>query len=89
MLAAFVFLGNRNEPELADFLANRFLSDRSVSLVEFVQVFAGFEADGSAGCDADFGSGARVAPDAGFAGPDVEDAETPELDAISFGKRSF
>lgn len=90
MLAAFVFVGNRNEPGfVAHFLANRFLSDRSVSLVKFVQVLAGFEADGAAGSDADFGSGARVAADAGFAGPDVEDAETAEFDAISFGERSF
>ena len=54
-----------------------------------MQVFAGFEADGAPGCDADFGSGTWIAPDAGLAGPDIEDAKTAELDAISFGKRSF
>jgi hypothetical protein len=65
------------------------LSRERHQLAQFVQVFAGFEADGAAGSDADFRSGARVAADAGFAGPDVEDAEAAELDAISFGKRSF
>jgi hypothetical protein len=54
-----------------------------------VEVFAGFEADGTAGSDADFSSGARVASDAGFAWPDVEDAETAQLDTIPFGERSF
>jgi hypothetical protein len=54
-----------------------------------VEVFAGFEAYGAAGGDADFGSGARIATDAGFAGPDVEDAEAAQLDAIPFGECPF
>ena len=47
----------------------------SSGLVEEVEFFAGLEADGFAGSDADFGSGARVAAYAGFAGFDVEDSE--------------
>lgn len=54
-----------------------------------MQVFAGFEAHRAAGRDADLGSSAWVAADAGFAGPHVEDAESTQLDAISLGKRSF
>jgi hypothetical protein len=54
-----------------------------------VEVFAGFEADGSAGSDTDFCSGARVAADSGFAGADVEDSEAAQLDAISLGEGAF
>jgi hypothetical protein len=54
-----------------------------------VEVFSGFEAHGAAGRDADFGSGARVAADAGFAGTNVEDAEPAKLDAVSFSERSL
>jgi hypothetical protein len=54
-----------------------------------VQVFPWFEADGAAGSDADFGSGTRVAAYAGFAGPDVKDAETTEFDAVPLGERSL
>ena len=53
-------------------------------LVDDLEVFAGFEADGFAGGDGDFGSGAGIAADAGFAGLDGEDAEAAELDAIAF-----
>jgi hypothetical protein len=48
-----------------------------------VELFAGLEADCLAGDDADFGSGAGIAADAGFAGLDGEDAEAAELDAVA------
>lgn len=54
-----------------------------------MQIFAGLEADGTARCNADFGSGTRVAPDAGFAGPHVEHAETTQLDAIPVSQRAL
>ncbi len=54
------------------------------SLVQDVEVFAGLEADGFAGGDAHFGSGAGVSSDSGFAGLDGEDAEAAELDAVAF-----
>lgn len=57
--------------------------------VECVEVFARFETDGAAWGDADFGSCARVAADAGFAGPDVEDSEAAEFYAVSLGERPF
>jgi hypothetical protein len=51
--------------------------------VQGVQLFAGLEADGFAGGDADFSAGAGIAADAGFAGPDAEDAETAQFDTIA------
>ena len=51
-----------------------------------MKVFAGFEADGAAWSNADFGSGARIASDAGFARPHVEDAETAQFDAVAAGE---
>jgi hypothetical protein len=60
---------------------------RDTSLVvEEVEFLAGFEADGLAGGDADFGAGARVASDAGLAGAHIEDAESTELDALTLGE---
>jgi hypothetical protein len=55
-------------------------------LVEGLEVFAGFEADGFTGSDADLGTGAGIAADAGFAGLDGEDAEAAELDAVAFNE---
>ena len=40
-----------------------------------MELLAGFEADSFAGGDGDFGSGARVAAYAGFAGAYVEDSK--------------
>jgi hypothetical protein len=54
-----------------------------------VEFLARFEANGFTGGDGDFGSGTRVASDAGFAGTDIEDAEAAQLDAITFGKSLF
>jgi hypothetical protein len=51
-----------------------------------VEFFAGLEAYGTAGGDADLGSGAGVAAYSGFAGLDGEDAEAAELDAIAFAE---
>jgi hypothetical protein len=58
-------------------------------LVHLVQVFAGLEAYGLAGRDADFGPGARVASDAGLAGLDGEDAEAAQLNAVARNQRLF
>lgn len=57
------------------------------ALVEQVEVLAGFEADGFTGGDGDFGTGAGVAADAGFAGFDGEDAKAAQLDAVARGQR--
>jgi hypothetical protein len=66
-------------------LAARFISYPLHQLIQRVEVFAGFEADGAAWCDADFGSGARVAAYSGFAWAHVEDSEAAQLDAVSLG----
>src|SRR5882724_3770662 len=58
-------------------------------LVNRLQFLAGLEAHGFAGRNGNFGAGARVASDAGFAGTDVEYAESAEFDAISRGERFF
>jgi hypothetical protein len=54
-----------------------------------MQFLAGLEADGFARSDADFGSGARIAADAGFAWADVEDAEAAQLDALTLSKSAL
>jgi hypothetical protein len=48
-----------------------------------LEFFAGFEAYGFAGGDADFFAGARVAADASFAGLDAKDTEAAEFDALA------
>jgi hypothetical protein len=58
-------------------------------LVDELEVFAGFEADGAAWSDADFGAGARVTADAGLSGFDSEDAEAAELDALAFAEAAL
>src|ERR1700722_11932061 len=57
--------------------------------IEQVELFAWFEANRFSGGDGDFGSGTRVAADAGFAWADIEDAEAAQLDAIAIGKGLF
>ena len=52
-----------------------------------MELFAGFEADGLAWGDADFGAGSGVAADACFTGADAEDAEAAQLDAIPRSQR--
>ncbi len=59
---------------------------RTSALVEDLKLFAGLEADGSPGHDRNFGSGARVASNAGFARLDVEDAEAAEFDPIALAE---
>src|SRR5271163_1351060 len=54
--------------------------------IERVQLLAGLEADGLAGRYADFGAGAGVAADAGFAGADAEDAKSAQFDALAGGQ---
>jgi hypothetical protein len=54
-----------------------------------LELFAGFEADGFAGRDADFFASARVAADAGFAGLNAEDAEAAEFDALAAAESLF
>jgi dCTP deaminase len=56
----------------------------SGGLIEDLEVFARFEADGLSGGDADFRAGARVASDACLPGLDGEDAEATEFDTVSF-----
>ena len=51
-----------------------------------VQFLAGLEADSFAGSDADFGAGAGIAADAGFAGADAEDAKSAQFDALAGGQ---
>jgi hypothetical protein len=57
--------------------------------VEKVKLFAGFEANGFAGGDADLGAGAWIASDTRFAGTDVEDAKAAQFDALAFGERAL
>jgi hypothetical protein len=48
-----------------------------------LEFFAGFEADGLPGGNADFFASAGIAADTGFAGLDAEDAEAAEFDALA------
>lgn len=59
------------------------------SLIERVEIFARFEANGAARRNADFCPGARVAPDTGFSRPHVEHAEAAQLDTISVRQRAL
>jgi hypothetical protein len=54
-----------------------------------LEFFAGFEADGFSGWDADFFAGARIAADAGLAGLDAEDTKAAELDALAAAESLF
>jgi hypothetical protein len=57
--------------------------------VEKMEFLARLEADGFAGCNADFSPSARITADAGFAGTNVKDAESAELDALAFGESAL
>ena len=57
--------------------------------VDGLEFFAGLEADGFARRNVDFGAGARVAADAGFAGAHVEDAEAAQFDAVAADRAFF
>ena len=62
---------------------------RLLFAVEEMKFLAGFETDGFAGGDGDFGSGAWVAADSGFARAHIEDAKTAQFDAVSSGQCLF
>src|SRR5450631_3130582 len=51
-----------------------------------MQFLAGLETHSLARCDADFGAGAGIAADPGFAGADTENAESAQFDALSCGQ---
>jgi hypothetical protein len=53
------------------------------AILEHVQFFAGLEAHGLAGSDADLGAGSWIAADAGFAGADAENAKPAQFDALA------
>ena len=48
-----------------------------------MQLFTGFEAHGFSRRDADFGAGAWIAADAGFASANAEDSETAEFNTLA------
>ena len=48
-----------------------------------MELFARLETDGFSGSNVDFRTGSGIASDAGFAGPDAEDAESAELNAVA------
>src|ERR1700690_2098963 len=52
-----------------------------------MKLFTRLEANGLAGRDADLGSGARIASDAGLAGTHIEHAESAEFNAFATGER--
>ena len=54
-----------------------------------MEFFAGFEADGFAWGDGDFGAGTWISADAGLSGADIEDPEAAQLDALSVGEGFF
>src|SRR5579883_31534 len=52
-------------------------------LLQRLQLLAGLEAHGLSWGNRNLRAGARIAPDAGLARFDVEDAETPQFDAVA------
>ena len=52
-----------------------------------MQFLPGFEPHRFARCDADFGSGAGIATDSGFASADAEDAESAQFDSFAGSQR--
>src|SRR5580704_9030939 len=55
----------------------------TLTLLQRLQLLAGFETHRFAGWNGDLGAGARVAADPGLAWADVEDAEAAQLDALT------
>ena len=51
-----------------------------------MQFLARFETNGLAGGYADFGTGAGIAADTGFAGADAENAKSAQFDALAGGQ---
>jgi hypothetical protein len=60
-----------------------FALKETAALIDGLQFLARLEANGLAGRDGNFGASARIAADASFARPNVEDAEAPQLDALA------
>src|SRR6267143_193809 len=56
---------------------------RFLGALETLELFTGLEADGFAGRNVDFFTGAGIAADAGLAGLDAENAKAAELDALA------
>jgi hypothetical protein len=54
-----------------------------------VKFLTGLEPYGLAGSDADFGAGAGIAANAGFAGADVEDTKAAEFNSLPLGERAL
>jgi len=60
---------------------------RGLGVFQALELFARLEADGFARRDANFFAGAGIAPDAGLAGLDAENAESAEFDALAAAER--
>jgi hypothetical protein len=58
-------------------------------LSKLLQFLAWFETDGLSWGYRNLGARARIASDAGFPGPDIEDPETAELDPLSLTERAL
>jgi hypothetical protein len=56
---------------------------RSFGLAERLKILAWLEANGFAGSNGDFGTGARIASDSGLARLDGEDAKATQLDTVA------
>ena len=84
---AFVHISDLHEMK-AQSLFGRALFGRSAGL-QHMKFFAGLEAHCLAGCDADLGTGAGIAADTSFAGPNAEDAEAAQFDAFAGGESLF
>ena len=54
-----------------------------------VQFLTGLEPDSLSWSDADFGAGAGIATDSGFAGADAENAKSAQFDALAAAKACF
>jgi hypothetical protein len=56
---------------------------RSFGLAERLEILARLEANGFAGRNGDFGAGARIATNSGFARLDGEDAKATQFDTVA------
>jgi hypothetical protein len=67
-------------------LLGLFLFWRVLAGIQNVEFFAGLEANGFTGRDADFSAGARIAANACLPRPDAEHAKAPKFDAVARGE---
>jgi hypothetical protein len=58
-------------------------------LVGQMHFLARFEADSSPRNDSNLGAGARITSDTGLTRPDIEDAETPQLNPVARAERTL